>query len=77
MDSSIVNAGEFNGIEIEIRHGLLLVDSRLIADRLGIEHETLMKTIRKHQSVMEQDFGSLRFEIGMRKAGTGNAPKFV
>lgn len=76
MNNLIVNAGEFDGIEIEIRHGLLLVDSRLIANRLGIEHETLMNTLKKHQSVMEQDFGVLRFENGKVK-NTGRPQKFV
>ena len=43
--------------------GLLVVDSRLIAERLGIQHESFIKTIRKHRERLEQRFGHLRFEI--------------
>ena len=44
--------------------GALVVDSRLIADSLGIDHESLMKTINKYQTQAEQAFGILRFQIG-------------
>ncbi|MFB2832908.1 hypothetical protein, partial [Floridanema evergladense] len=30
--------------------GILLVDSRLVAERLGIEHESFMETIYAYQS---------------------------
>jgi len=43
---------------------VFVVDSRLIADRLGIEHETFVRTIKKYQSKIEARFGSIRFEIG-------------
>lgn len=43
--------------------GVLLVDSRLVASRLGIEHRSFMATINNYQSQTEQDFGVLRFEI--------------
>ena len=44
--------------------GALVVDSRLIADSLAIDHESLMKTINKYQTQAEQAFGILRFQIG-------------
>lgn len=50
--------------------GELVVDSRLIADRLGIEHESFLKTIDTHQAVVEEAFGVIRFEIGKPKAGS-------
>ncbi|MBD0264241.1 MAG: transcriptional regulator, partial [Tolypothrix sp. Co-bin9] len=43
--------------------GALVVDSRLIAEQLGIEHESFMKTIRKYQTHTEEAFGAIRFEI--------------
>lgn len=47
--------------------GELVVDSRLIAERLGIEHESFMETLRKYQSPVEEAFGSIRFETGSKK----------
>lgn len=43
---------------------ILVVDSRLIAAQLGIEHESFYKTVNKYKSHIEQAFGHLRFEIG-------------
>lgn len=60
-----------NLIKVENQHGTLVVDSRLIAQRLDIEHESFMKTIRKFQSKIEQRFGAIRFEIGLRLGGNG------
>lgn len=56
--------------------GVLVVDSRLIAEQLGIEHESFIKTIRKYQTQTEQAFGILRFEIGEIK-GRGQPETFV
>ena len=42
--------------------GALVVDSRLIADELGIQHRTFIKTVRKYQTKIESRFGLLRFE---------------
>lgn len=39
-----------------------LVDSRLIAQELGIQHKNLIETIREHQAAIEKDFGILAFE---------------
>jgi len=53
-----------------------VVDSRLIADRLGIGHDTFIRTIRKYESQIEQRFGCIRFEIShieMPKGGTRQA----
>lgn len=58
--------------------GVLVVDSRLIASRLGIAHESFMATIKKYQTAAEQAFGSLRFEIGVKKGGRGGEqPQYV
>jgi phage regulator Rha-like protein len=43
--------------------GQLVVDSRLIAERLGLQHETVVKNIRKYAADF-QSMGNLRFEIG-------------
>jgi hypothetical protein len=52
---------------------VFVVDSRLIADRLDIDHKSFIKTIRKYQTKVEQRFGCIRFEISnvqMPKGGT-------
>ena len=56
--------------------GALVVDSRLIAIELGIEHESFLKTIDRYKSQTEQAFGILRFEVGEIK-GRGQPEKFV
>ena len=48
-------------IEIVSQNDCLVVDSRLIADELGIEHATLLKTIKKYLTEI-QEFGFLAFK---------------
>lgn len=52
------------GIDVIDSGGVLVVDSRLISERLGIQHETLMRTVKRHQTRIEQRLGHLRFEVG-------------
>ena len=66
-----------SAIEIQNQGGVLVVDSRLIAQDLEIEHESLMKTVANYKEQIEQAFGSLRFEIGVPDKPTGNPPKFA
>lgn len=56
--------------------GTLLVDSRLVASRLGIAHLSFMATIYKHQTVAEQRFGIVRFEIE-QIVGPGRRQKYA
>lgn len=44
-------------------NGVMVVDSRLIAEDIGIAHNALMQNIRNHKTRIEQDFGRLQFEI--------------
>lgn len=62
-------------VEIE---GELVVDSRLIAKQLGIQHKNLLETIKKHQSKIESRFGQCAFETETVKNGVGalNEVKF-
>jgi phage regulator Rha-like protein len=50
-------------LEIFDDGGNLYVDSRLIAERLGIEHRSFLVTLDNYQTQIEQAFGILRFEI--------------
>jgi len=50
--------------------GVLVVDSRLIAERLNIEHESLMRSLKKYQERIERRFGVIRFEIGKPLKGS-------
>ena len=65
-----------NDLQIIELNGELVVDSRLIAKRLDIEHESLMRTLKKYESKIEQRFGVIRFEIG-EIAGRGRPEKFA
>lgn len=49
-------------LEIIDDGGQLFVDSRLIAQKLGIEHRSFLQTLGDYQTQIEQAFGILRFE---------------
>ena len=58
------------------RNAKLVVDSRLIVERLGIEHINFMETIGTYQSQIEQAFGVVRFETGKPPSGSkGGRPQ--
>lgn len=58
--------------------GELYVDSRLIAERLGIQHESFMATVENYRSQTEEAFGVFRFEIGKPQGPQGGRPsRFV
>lgn len=53
------------------RNASLVVDSRLIADVLGIGHgDWVRNVIRKYQPEIEEDFGAIRFQNGFNGIGT-------
>jgi phage regulator Rha-like protein len=54
----------------------LVVDSRLIAQELGIEHESFMRTIDTNKTLAEQAFGFFRFQIG-KIDGRGRPERYV
>lgn len=66
-------------IIVEIKGEALVVDSRLIAQDLGVEHETFMRTIKKYEPRIESRFGVIRFEIGKPPQGSlgGRPEKFA
>ncbi|MFB2769811.1 Rha family transcriptional regulator [Pelatocladus sp. BLCC-F211] len=44
------------------REGLLVVDSRLIAEELGIQHKNFLATLDKYIEEIEEDWGQVAFE---------------
>lgn len=46
-------------VEIE---GQLVVDSRIIAEQLGVKHKTFLENIRTHKVTIEANFGEVPFE---------------
>ena len=50
---------------------VLVVDSRLVADRLGIRHDNLVQTIEKYKTQAEQAFGLFLFQTETRKRAVG------
>ena len=61
-----------NLIAITQQGDTLLVDSRLIAERLGVGYSDWYRNIiLKYQAETEQAFGQLRFENGTVKSSVG------
>jgi hypothetical protein len=42
--------------------GELVVDSRIIAEQLGIKHKTFIENVRTHKAMIEANFGILPFQ---------------
>lgn len=61
-------------IEIVTQNDCLVVDSRLIANELGIEHATLLKTIKKHLDRLERK-EPVRFQSNIVKRPQGGTYK--
>jgi phage regulator Rha-like protein len=63
----------------QLPEGLLVIDSRVVADQLDIDHgDWMQNAIKKYQPQAEQAFGSLRFQNGVRKREIGaTTQKFV
>ncbi len=57
-------------LPVEIKNEIQVVDSRLVAEALGIKHQNLMETIKRYQAKIEE-FGSFRFETETRKRDVG------
>lgn len=47
------------------------VDSRIVANELGIQHKNLFELIKKHQNSIESNFGHLTFETETVKNSVG------
>ena len=54
---------------------VLVVDSRLIAEQLGIQHDSFIKTIETYKTQAEQAFGVFRFEVE-KLDGRGRPSRF-
>ena len=54
----------------------LVVDSRLVASRLGIEHHSFLKTLNKYLDKIESRFGVVRFEVDKpQESSQGGRPE--
>lgn len=67
-----------NNLSVFEYREVLVVDSRLIAVRLGIKHKNFIATIDKHKSTIEQAFGTVLFQTEPRKDGNtgGDQPRY-
>jgi len=52
--NQLIPVVQFNNVDV--------VDSRIIADELGVQHKNLVETIRKYQQSIEKNFGQVAFE---------------
>ena len=62
-------------LTVSERDSVLVVDSRLIAESLGIAHKNFLATIEKYRSHIESTFGIIAFET--RKSKRGKPEKFA
>jgi phage regulator Rha-like protein len=60
-----------SNIEVTTKNDVLVVDSRLIAEDLGISHKGFFQTIKKYLSEIEE-FGTLEFQMREFKTSQGN-----
>jgi anti-repressor protein len=67
-----------SSLEVSNLEGELVIDSRLIATRLGIGHDVLFRTINKYLAELQR-FGHLRFQNGTvtNSVGATNTVKFA
>lgn len=49
----------------------LVVDSRLVAEKLGIEHKAFLQTLKKYQDKIESRFGTIAFQMESSKMPDG------
>ncbi|WP_375494908.1 Rha family transcriptional regulator [uncultured Nostoc sp.] len=59
--------------------GLLVVDSRLIAEELGIQHKNFLATLDKYIEEIEEDWGQVAFETETvtNSVGASNSVKYA
>ncbi len=62
-------------LTVSERDSVLVIDSRLIAESLGIAHKNLLATIEKYKQQIESTFGIIAFET--RKSKRGKPEKFA
>ena len=62
-------------LTVEQNNNVLVVDSRLVAENLGIGHKNLLATIDKYSQRIESAFGKIAFET--RKSQRGKAIRFA
>lgn len=63
-------------IDVISKNGQLVVDSRLIARELGIEHRAFMQTLKHYQARIEEKFGVVAFEMSKPLGGSsGGRPE--
>ena len=66
-------------VTVEQKEDQLVVDSRLVAEELGIDHKVLIRNIRNHQQTIESAFGQLSFDTATvtNSVGAVNSVTFV
>lgn len=64
-----------SNLSVQERSGVLVVDSRLVADKLGIAHKNLLATIDKYLDRIQSAFQVIAFET--RKSERGKPERFA
>ena len=68
-----------SSLKVSEYDGILVVDSRLIAEELGIQHKNFLGTLSKYIDEIEGDWGQVAFETETVKnsVGASNAVKYA
>ena len=61
-----------SSLSVQEKDGVLVVDSRLVADSLLIKHKNFLATIEKYLSQIESSFGAVAFQTREFKTKQGN-----
>ncbi|MGK7948466.1 MAG: Rha family transcriptional regulator [Xenococcaceae cyanobacterium] len=59
-------------LSVQEKNGVLVVDSRLVANSLLIKHKNFLATSEKYKSQIESNFGAIAFETREFKTKQGN-----
>ena len=75
-ESPLGNHSQDRSLVVSSGDGVPVVDSRVIAEKCGVQHESIQRAISEYQTTIEEAFGILRFEIGVL-SGAGQPPRFA
>jgi phage regulator Rha-like protein len=76
---ALKTGGNMSSLNVIQHEGVLVVDSRLIAQELDIQHKNFLATLTKYIEEIEEDWGQVAFETETvtNSVGAGNSVKYA
>jgi len=71
----VANTSTEYKLSIIMKDGSYLLDSRVLATRLGYEHKVILQCIRRHKARLEAKSVLLQFEAKPSKGSLGGRPE--